>query len=215
MAEELNFLVSGVVLGLAAGVSPGPLLALLFSETIKHGRGEGIKVAVSPLVTDLPIVLFVLFILPSLTEQNLIIGTISLLGASYLMYLGIENLRTRGLEPGEFKVRQGEKDALRRGIITNLLSPHPYLFWLSIGGPITLRSLSVSVSATALFAGGLYSSLVGSKIVIALIVGKSRSLIKTKHYSSIVRGFGVVLMLFALVFIKEGLELLALALGHS
>jgi hypothetical protein len=30
MAEELNFLISGVVLGLAARVSPGPLLALLF-----------------------------------------------------------------------------------------------------------------------------------------------------------------------------------------
>jgi threonine/homoserine/homoserine lactone efflux protein len=214
MAEELNFLISGMILGLAAGLSPGPLLALLFTETVKHGRREGIKVAISPLVTDLPIVLFVLFILSSLTEQNLVIGTISLLGASYLMYLGIENLRTRDPETGKYEVRQGGKGALRRGVITNLLSPHPYLFWLSIGGPIILRSLSVSVSVAALFAGGLYSSLVGSKIGVALIVGKSRSLIGAKYYSTIVRGLGIVLVLFALVFMKEGLELLALTLGH-
>lgn len=214
MAEELNFLISGMILGLAAGVSPGPLLALLFTETVKHGRREGIKVAISPLVTDLPIVLFVLFILSSLTEQNLVIGTISLLGASYLMYLGIENLRTRDPESGKYEVRQGEKGALRRGVITNLLSPHPYLFWLSIGGPIILRSLSVSVSVAALFAGGLCSSLVGSKIGVALIVGKSRSLIGAKYYSTIVRGLGIVLVLFALVFMKDGLELLALTLGH-
>ena len=46
----------GVVFGLAAGLMPGPLLALVIQQTLRHGPGEGIKVAAAPLLTDLPIV---------------------------------------------------------------------------------------------------------------------------------------------------------------
>jgi len=38
MIEGLEFLISGVVFGLAAGIAPGPLLALAFSETLKYGK---------------------------------------------------------------------------------------------------------------------------------------------------------------------------------
>jgi threonine/homoserine/homoserine lactone efflux protein len=72
MIEELGFLFSGIIFGLAAGISPGPLLALVFSETIKYGKKEGFKIAFAPLITDLPIVLFVLLILSRLTKYDLI-----------------------------------------------------------------------------------------------------------------------------------------------
>ncbi len=45
MVEGFEFLISGIILGLAAGTSPGPLLALVFSETLKYGKKEGIKIA--------------------------------------------------------------------------------------------------------------------------------------------------------------------------
>ena len=138
MVEGLEFLISGVVFGLAAGIAPGPLLALVFSETLKYGKNEGIKIAVSPLITDLPIVLFVLFILSSLMGYNFVIGMISLFGACYLIYLGFENLRVK---IAESEVELTKRDALKRGVIANFLSPHPYLFWLSIGGPTIFKSL--------------------------------------------------------------------------
>ncbi len=68
MIEGLEFLISGVVFGLAAGIAPGPLLALVFSETLKYEKKEGVKVAISPLITDLPIVIFVLFMLSTLSS---------------------------------------------------------------------------------------------------------------------------------------------------
>jgi threonine/homoserine/homoserine lactone efflux protein len=207
MIEGLEFLFSGVIFGLAAGASPGPLLALVFSETLKYGRKEGIKIAVSPLITDLPIVLFVLFILLSLTGYNFVIGTISLFGACYLIYLGVENLKVK---INRFEVELAEKGALKRGVIANFLSPHPYLFWLSIGGPMIFKSLDVHISATVLFILGFYSLLIGSKIGIVLIVEKSKSFIKSKHFLYIVRVLGITLILFALIFVKDGLKLIGL-----
>lgn len=207
MAEGIEFLISGVIFGLAAGTSPGPLLALVFSETLKHGKKEGIKVAVSPLITDLPIVLFVLFILSSLAGYSFVIGIISLFGACYLAWLGVESLRAQIAKSG---IELSKKDALKRGVLANLLSPHPYLFWLSIGGPMIFKSLDVHASATFLFVLGFYSLLVGSKIAIVLFVERSKSFIKSKYYLYILRVLGVALISFALIFVRDGLKLIGL-----
>ncbi|MCW3985660.1 MAG: LysE family transporter [Candidatus Bathyarchaeota archaeon] len=207
MASGLEFLGLGVFFGLVAGVSPGPLLALVFSETLKFGRREGVKVAISPLVTDVPIVLFVLFVLSNLIGYGFVVGVVSLFGAGYLVYLGVENLRVR---VGEFEVKLGRKDALRRGVVANFLSSSPYLFWLSIGGPIIFKSLDVHFSAMVLFVLGFYSLLVGSKIGIALIVDKSKVFLESKYYLWVVRALGIVLILFSLIFVKDGLALIGL-----
>ncbi len=210
MVEGLGFLISGVIFGLAAGTSPGPLLALVFSETLKYGKKEGIKIAVSPLITDLPIVLFVLFILSSLIGYNFIVGIIYLFGACCLIYLGVESLRVK---MNKFEVELAKKDALKRGVIANFLNPHPYLFWLSIGGPMIFKSLDIHISATILFILGFYSLLIGSKTAIVLVVEKSKSFIKNKYYLYIVRALGIALILFALFFVKDGLELISLFLA--
>ncbi|MCX9013779.1 MAG: hypothetical protein OIN89_03135 [Candidatus Methanoperedens sp.] len=55
MIETLTFLVSGMIFGLTSGISPGPLLTLVISETLKNGSSGGMKVAVAPLITDIPI----------------------------------------------------------------------------------------------------------------------------------------------------------------
>ncbi len=207
MIEELGFLFSGIIFGLAAGISPGPLIALVFSETIKYGKKEGFKIAFAPLITDLPIVLFVLLILSRLTKYDLVVGIITLFGAVYLIYLGVENLRVK---INKFEVKLEKKGALKRGIIANFLSPHPYLFWLFIGGPMILKSLNVHVFATILFILGFYSLLVGSKIGITLILDKFKSFTKNKYYIYIIRALGITLILFALIFLKQGIKLVGL-----
>ena len=47
----LHFLTLGTVLGLSAGLAPGPLLTLVISETLQHDIRAGIKVAVAPFIT--------------------------------------------------------------------------------------------------------------------------------------------------------------------
>jgi threonine/homoserine/homoserine lactone efflux protein len=203
MLDIIEFLALGAFLGLAAGLSPGPLLAITISETIQHGKWEGIKVAVSPLITDLPIVLSVLFILSHLASFDFVIGIIAFFGASYLIYSGMESLK---IKQESFELKLEKKDALKRGVIVNFGNPHPYIFWLSIGGPIIFKSLNTNIWATILFVFGFYSLLVGSKVIVALIVEKSKYFIKSKYYFSIIRILGIAQILFGLTFIKMGLS---------
>jgi len=203
IVDVIEFLVLGAFLGLASGISPGPLLAITISETLQHGKWEGIKVAVSPLITDLPIILAVLFILSHLTSYNHIIGVIAFFGASYLIYSGVESLK---IKSNSFELKLEKKDALKKGIIVNFGNPHPYIFWLSIGGPIIIQSLTTHFWAAILFLFGFYSFLVGSKVIVALIVERSKSFINSKYYFSIIRVLGIAQIIFGLAFIKLGLN---------
>ena len=203
MLDVIEYLVLGAFLGLAAGISPGPLLAITISETLQHGKWEGIKVAISPLITDLPIILSVLFILSHLTSYDSIIGIIAFFGASYLIYSGVESLKIR---KDSIELKLEKKDALKKGVIVNFGNPHPYIFWLSIGGPIIFKSLSTDILATILFIFGFYSLLVGSKVIITLIVERSKSFINSKYYFSIIRILGIAQIVFGLTFIKIGLN---------
>jgi len=192
-----------MIIGLAAGLSPGPLLMLVVSETLKKGKKEGIEVAISPLISESPIILFVLVILSSVAEKNIPMGVISLLGACFLIYLGLLNLRANVKESNNHLVKD---KSLLKGITTNLLNPNTYMFWLTIGGPRILESAQAHFSVAIFFISGFYMMLVGSKIAVAIVVDKSKTLIKSKYYTYITRVLGAVLIVFALTFVRDALE---------
>jgi len=203
MINGFESLFSGIFFGLVAGLSPGPILTLVMAETLKFGKEEGLKVAVSPLITDSIIILLTLLALSTLAEHGMVIGLISILGACYLIYVGLENLRTK---TSKIEVVVVKKEAFKRAIITNLLNPHTYLFWISVGSPIILETLAADASAVIPFLLGFYTFLIGSMIFIAIVIDRSKSLVDSKYYSYVIRVLGIVLIVFALVFLTEGLK---------
>ena len=203
MIEEFTFLISGIIFGLTLGMSPGPLLTLVISETLKHDKKEGIKIAVAPILTDLPIVLITLLILSKLTNFDPILGSISILGAIFIGYLAYENISIKKIE---LDVSEAKPQSIKKGVIANFLNPHPYVFWFIIGAPTVLRAWDVSLFSAILFILGFYIFLVGSKISIAVIVEKSRSFLKSNIYVYTIRLLGIVLLIFSLMFLIDGLK---------
>ncbi len=197
----------GALLGLSAGFSPGPLLALVVSETISHDVKSGIQVALAPLITDVPIVAVTFFILLKLSGFHTILGIISLAGGCLVFFMGYQNIRSNGiaLAAGDQRPK-----SLMKGVAANVLSPHPYLFWLSVGGPTMVKALNVSVAAPVAFLAGFYGMLVGAKILVALLAGRSKLLVSGKAYLYITRFLGVALCALALGLLYDGVRLLAL-----
>ncbi|MBU8848872.1 MAG: LysE family transporter, partial [Desulfobacterales bacterium] len=133
----IHYLTIGTILGLSAGLAPGPLLTLVVSETILHDIRAGIKVALAPLVTDLPIIVLTVFILSRLSGFHGILGVISLVGGLVVLVMGIQGIKARGLD---LDIQKTRPRSLTKGILVNMLSPHPYLFWLSVGAPTMTRA---------------------------------------------------------------------------
>ncbi|MBN1764968.1 MAG: LysE family transporter [Sedimentisphaerales bacterium] len=203
--EIVSHLTTGVVFGLAAGISPGPLLTLVIAETIRHNKIEGIKVACAPLITDLPIVLVSLVILNTLSGFNILLGLLSWAGALFIIYLAWESITIKGIEVNDQQIKL---QSLQKGIIANFLSPNPYLFWLTIGAPLVFKAWQVNAAAAILYIAGFYVMLVGSKIVIAIVVDTSKTFLKSNAYLYIIRALGFVLLLFAIGFIQNALQYL-------
>lgn len=192
----LDYLLAGIVLGLSAGLSPGPLQVLVVSETLLRGRNEGIKVALAPLFTDLPIIAATVYLVDALLNwQNFLF----LIGGIYLIYLGVENVRLNF----HASVRQRASSAWFKGFAANITNPHPYVFWLSVGSPLVVRGLGEGILSPAAFLLGFYSCLVGSKIATALIVSGARNFFETKRYFYLVRFLGIVLIIMGLFLVTE------------
>jgi threonine/homoserine/homoserine lactone efflux protein len=201
-----ELLVTGMVLGLAAGFAPGPLLALILAQAIRYGTREGLKVAAAPLLTDVPIVAAatVLVVVAAATADALL-GAISLAGAVFVGFLGVESIRTRGIEAG----RPDEAPrSWARGALVNALSPHPYLFWITVGAPTLIRAWGQGPLAAAAFLGGFYACLVGAKMLLAVIAGRSGGRLRGGAYRAVMAVLGGLLLLFAARLAIEGLRLL-------
>jgi threonine/homoserine/homoserine lactone efflux protein len=203
MAPEITFLFSGVVFGLSGGLSPGPLLTLVISETLIHGAREGVKVSIAPLLTDLPIVVFTLVILSRLADILPLLGVISLLGGGFLLYLSYESLSFKGVE---IDVEQIKPQSIKKGVMVNFLNPSPYMFWFTIGAPLVLKAFNISLLVAMLFILGFYLFLVGSKVLVAIVVGRSRFFLKSRNYIYTVRFLGIILLVFAVFFLKDSLK---------
>ena len=201
----MYFFTVGTVLGLSAGFAPGPLLTLLISETLQHDIKSGVKVALAPIITDLPIIILTLFVLSKLSNFHNILGVISIAGGFFILSMGYESLCTKGLE---LSFREAEPKSLTKGVLANALNPHPYLFWFSVGAPTMTKAMSVNIIAPLTFIISFYTFLVGSKILLAILIGKSKSFLSGKVYMYTMRFLGVILGVLAFVLFYDGLKLL-------
>ena len=201
MHEILTSLASGLALGLSAGLAPGPLTTLLLGETLRHGRGAGLRIAFVPLISDLPIVLLSVFVLSRLSDFDPVLGGISLIGGLFVAYLAYDSFT---IVPPEQNLAAPPPSSLRKGVFTNFVNPHPYLFWITVGTPLMLRP--ESAVAAALFIVAFYICLVGAKLVMALLIARFRDLLINRYYLLANRLLGLVLLFFAFVLLKDALR---------
>lgn len=176
----------GLGLGLAAGLSPGPLLAFVLREALRHGPGAGALAALAPLVTDGPVVLAAWLLAGRLDPTAL--WPLGLLGGVYLVAGGLKGLLAPAPPPGQAPAR-----SLWGAALANLTNPQMYLFWFTVGLPL-LAKLGRSAP---LFLLGFYLTLVGGKAAVALVAGRAgaRLGVLARAADLLLTGVGVYLIL--------------------
>ncbi len=201
-------LLSALLLGLTAGVAPGPLLTLLIGETLRHGHGAGVRVALSPLITDLPIIGLALLLAQGLAGAQAFLGGISIAGSLFLFFLAFDLLRGAGT-PTEAETGRAE-GSLLRGVLTNLLNPHPYLFWIGVGVPLLVKSMEQSGATGALlFIFLFYLAMVGTKVGLALLLHRGRGLLSGPVYRLLLRLLGLLMGGLGLALLDDGISRLS------
>lgn len=201
----LTALSAALVYGLTGGLAPGPLMTLVVSQTLRHGAKEGMKTALAPLITDGPIMLAFVIFLDRVAAIRPLLGAIAAAGVVYLLVLAWESWRAP--KPSAESVPEAPRSVLR-GMLVNFLNPSPYLFWLTAGTPMLLEAWRHSALAAAAFVILFFTCLVGSKILLALLLARSRERVVGRWYRPVMRTLAVLLVAFAAIVARDAVGLL-------
>jgi threonine/homoserine/homoserine lactone efflux protein len=192
----------GIVLGLAAGLTPGPLLALVLAASIERGFAAGARVAAAPLLSDAPVVVLCVLVLDELPDA--VVSALAIGGGVFVVGLGVQALRDAGRPAPAAAAAHRE---VGRAVLINLANPHPWLFWISVGGPLLLRAADDSVAAAVAFLAGFYGLLVGTKVVLAAGVAAGRKrLLAGRGYALALRVAALLLVGAGVVLVIEGIR---------
>ncbi len=198
---------TGLLLGAPSGLAPGPMLLLIISETLRHGKRAGVKIACIPLLTDAPIVLASGLLFTQITNMNTLLGVISIIGSIFLLHIGIKSLLAANSEFLDYTPRPL---LLREIMIANLTNPNPYLFWFTVGAPIMVRSFQHNLSKGLSFLVSFYLGMVGIKLILAIATGESRDFLRGFLYRSTMRLLSLILICFAIYLMLDGIASLRL-----
>ena len=183
------------------------MLILIISETLRHGIRAGAKVACMPLLTDIPVVLISGFLFAQISNINILLGAISLIGSVFLLYLGTKSIRPTNSEITDFTPRPL---LLKELMIANLVNPNPYLFWFTVGAPLMVRSFQLTWGSGITFLFSFYLGLCGVKLLLAIAAGKSRNFLHGILYRRIMQFLGFALIGFSIILFRDGLIFLGI-----
>jgi threonine/homoserine/homoserine lactone efflux protein len=203
-------LLLGISYGFAAGVSPGPLLGLVLTQSLRRGWRAGSLVALAPLLTDLPIIVVSVLVIQQLPPEAL--DWLAVVGGVFVLYLAFETIRgARRLKNAATASNADTTSGtatwrvLGRAVVTNALSPHPYLFWAVAGAQLIVRSGDAAGPAgAAAFLVGFYALLVGMKLLLAQIAGHSRDRLRGRTYRGVLIASGLLLGVLGALLLGEG-----------
>jgi RhtB (resistance to homoserine/threonine) family protein len=186
-----------------AVMSPGPDFAMVMRNSLVYSRRTGILAAVGLAMGILLHVSYSLLGIGLIISKSIVLfNTIKLLGAAYLIYIGIKSLLAKKsdnpqtLDSSETKSKQndlGTFDAIKMGFLTNALNPKATIFFLALftqvispSTPTALKmvyGLEMSVATFVWFA------------VVALFLTQKRvnsAFSGIRHY--VEKAFGVILI---------------------
>ncbi|MCZ2096159.1 MAG: LysE family transporter [Anaerolineae bacterium] len=142
----LALIARGITLGLTAGILPGPLQTFLIQTTLTQGGRRGIVAVFSPLLSDIPIILLTVLVLAQFPPE--FIRVVQIAGGLFVLWLA--RAAWLSFRAGVMIGAGGEaqnmsvRDLLLRGLMINLLSPGPYIFWGTVNGPLLVDGMRES-----------------------------------------------------------------------
>jgi threonine/homoserine/homoserine lactone efflux protein len=164
---------------------------------LESGFAGGLRVALSPLLTDVPIILISVLLIDLLPPGAL--RWVGIAGGLVITWLAVEILRSARTatlpDTAAGKARPGRH--LWRGALVNALNPHPYLFWATVGAPALVRGWQMSLWHVLAFLLPFYVLLIGSKLLVAWLVNRQAGSLSLTWYRRVLAACGLLLLFMA------------------
>lgn len=187
----MEAIVMGAVLGLIAGLIPGAFSTVVATTALQRGMVPGLKVALIPLATELPVMLAAVFILTQLPEATF--RWVGIAGGILLLFMAWKVMREARQSDPISAGAQSHGGHFLRVALFGLLSPGPWVFWFFVGAPLLLTRWRLGVGHGLAFLAAFMGFFIGVMLLLAWGVASGRRLLSLTWYRRSLRGAGVLL----------------------
>lgn len=169
----LYYLIFGITYSFAAVVQPGPFQAYLFSQSITNGWRKTFPLVFVPLISDLPVIILVLFVLTNVPHE--VLWLLQVVGGLFLLYLAFNAYKAWHIFHQNVVQAISPQRNILKAAMVNILNPNPYLAWSLVLGPLLIKGWNESPLNGILLLLAFYSFMVIYSIAMIMLFAAARS----------------------------------------
>jgi threonine/homoserine/homoserine lactone efflux protein len=219
---DLSHAATGFGLGIALGVSPGPVQVLLLTEAARGGVGRGFRAMLGANGTFLLLLLLLAAGFSEIAPTGAAIRVLEILGGAFLLFVAVdagrETMKGEDIRKAEEAAERARREArpgvratvvahpATRGVVAVLLNPGSWLFLATTGSALLANAVddggrpAAFVTAIALMAG------VSVMDAVTVLLGGGSALLTGRAGRWIRLGLTGVLGAIGVVFVVRGIR---------
>ena len=205
MTAVFEVLWLGMLLGVGAAMSVGPIFVVIIQQAATSGFGAALRVILGSATADLVLLLPALafaYIIRAVDRGALWVGTV---GALFLLYLAWQAGRDAvALWRRHRRLEADGRWAFWKGVAGNLANPLTWTFWLATGTPAMLAAQRAGGTAGLVaFTAVWFLVASGLEAVIALAVARSHRLVGSRGQAWLTAASAVAFLCLAVTLVAR------------
>lgn len=199
-------------LGFALGAAPGPVQLLILSETAKRGLEGGLRVMLGANLTLLGILVILALGFASLEPGPGVIKTLQSVGGSFLVWIGMVELRSIRDEARSTVAAPSQRAVARlgptsKGVAAVLLNPGAWIFFATTASALIANATSDGGTGAALAAAVAMAIGVSCSDLTFTILGSGgRRLFGERGVRWIRMGLAALLVVIGVAFVTQAIR---------
>ncbi|MCM8822752.1 MAG: LysE family translocator [Candidatus Omnitrophica bacterium] len=197
---------SSFAIALSGALSPGPLLAITVTRSLKYGAKQGPLLIFGHSILELVMVVFLIAGFGSFLKQPAFSKLLSIVGGCMLLLIAISMLKKKELDLSSLKVDAMPISSIFSGIIVSVSNPYWTIWWITIGLAYLSIALPYGLAGIIAFFIGHISADFAWYSAVSFSIGKSMAKITpfvfriiTICCSIFLVGFGIFLLMKAFI----------------
>jgi threonine/homoserine/homoserine lactone efflux protein len=183
---------------------PGPMFAVAVARSYRS-QFIGAKMALGHAIVEVPLMLFIYFGLSRFFDREPVQIALYLVGGVILVWMGVSMFRKRSSFVGGGA--ELPYNSVIAGVVTSAANPFFFLWWVSVGSMLVMKSLSFGITGFILLITVHLACDFGWLFFISTVVYRTKTMWKEKFRVGLLIACSFLLIGFGGWFLSSGIEL--------
>jgi len=199
MYEIASTLALGFLIGLTGALAPGPTLVATINAALAGNWTTGLKISLGHIAAEL--VIFLLIILGIASIAGPYTSVIAAVGGIALVIFGIMTLSGSSTATLGSTMPHAVSSPYMAGLLTSAANPYFWIWWLSVGSALVIKTLEGGLLLAAVFMIGHWCADTGWFTFVSVGVSRGKTILSDTSYHRIMAACGIFLILFGMYYL--------------